>query len=322
MGSHPKLQDRIKDRISELPDLVLNRIVSFLATKYAVRTSVLSTRWKDIWASSPNLDFYDEYKPDKAGFMAFVDRVLSYRNSSDIQKFRLHCSKVEDFSRVCGWICTAIKHNVVEVDLNFGSDGDQTYELPESLFLSKTLVVLKLVSKCITFNPQSGSFPSLKVLDVHLYHPDNDSMKKLFSRCPILEDLIISATIGDRVLNFKVSAPELKTFKVDLFNAYKDESEYESESDIEDENEAHECIDVYNFFINAPKLETLSIHADILSNFFLENAESLVKADIDLTHHDSSERPTFANCATALLAAISNVKDLSLSAHCFKVSMS
>lgn len=119
-------------------------------------------------------------------------------------------------------------------------------------------------------------------------------------------------------LNFKVSAPELKTFRVDLFNAYKNAYEYPSD----DEDEAPDCIDVYNFFINAPKLETLDIHTDILSNFFFENSESLVKANIDLTHHDSSERPTFAKSATALMAAVSNVKDLSLSADCFKVSMS
>lgn len=119
-------------------------------------------------------------------------------------------------------------------------------------------------------------------------------------------------------LNFKVSAPELKTFRVDLFNAYKNAYEYPSD----DEDEAPDCIDVYNFFINAPKLETLDIHTDILSNFFFENSESLVKANIDLSHHDSSERPTFPKSATALMAAVSNVKDLSLSAHCFKVSMS
>ncbi|XP_024160780.1 F-box protein At4g22280 isoform X2 [Rosa chinensis] len=313
MDSQSKLEERVRDRISELPDLVLIHIVSFLETKYAVRTSILSTRWKGIWAFSPNLDFRDRFTKNKAGFVDFVDRVLIFRDT-DIQKFRLECSNVGDFSHIYSWIRTAVRQNVVEVDLNFGSNRDQVYELPDSLFMCKSLEVLKVVSGCITFDPPSQRFPSLKVLDACLYHPNNDSMEKLFSCCPALEYLSIRATIGDEVLNFKVSAPELKTFKVDLFNAYKDENEYHSE----DEDEAPECIDVYNFFINAPKLETIDIHTDILSNFFFENAASLMKANINLTVHDSSERRTFANCATALLAAVSNVKDLSLSAHCFK----
>lgn len=80
-----------EDRISRLPDAVLCHILSLIPTKYAVRSSIVSNRWKNMWASAPNLDFEDrsnrciaekKYKCDTVGFSTLVDRVLSLRDSS------------------------------------------------------------------------------------------------------------------------------------------------------------------------------------------------------------------------------------------------
>ena len=42
-------------KINNLPDASIAHILSFLPTKAAVRTVTLSTRWKSVWASAPNL---------------------------------------------------------------------------------------------------------------------------------------------------------------------------------------------------------------------------------------------------------------------------
>ncbi|KAG5560537.1 hypothetical protein RHGRI_003755 [Rhododendron griersonianum] len=46
-----------KDRISNLSKSLIGHILSFLPTKYAVRTSILSSIWKQMWMSINNLDF-------------------------------------------------------------------------------------------------------------------------------------------------------------------------------------------------------------------------------------------------------------------------
>ncbi|TVU14371.1 hypothetical protein EJB05_37834, partial [Eragrostis curvula] len=44
------------DRLSTLPDAVLHSIMSFLTSRLAVQTSMLSPRWRDLWRSAPCLD--------------------------------------------------------------------------------------------------------------------------------------------------------------------------------------------------------------------------------------------------------------------------
>ncbi|CAN6694122.1 unnamed protein product [Malus baccata var. baccata] len=268
MCSKSNSQAKGKDRISELPDAVLCHILSFIPTKYSVRTSILSTRWKSIYGSVPSLDFEfeqmsttwkEEYMSNYVGFFMFVDRVLSLRDSLDIQKFRLHCyCRVEDFSRIVGWICTAIRHNVVELDLCVYSDNIvcPTFELPQCVFMCKTLVVLKVKSNCITYAPPtSSSFPSLKFLDVKVDYPEDDSVEKLFACCPVLEDLSIDATIRDAlILSFKVSAPELKRLRMTFFSDMIVGKDF-----------------LYDISINAPKLENLDIKQDDLSVYLFEN---------------------------------------------------
>ncbi|KAM0007030.1 putative F-box domain-containing protein [Helianthus debilis subsp. tardiflorus] len=49
--------ENVDDRLSMLPEDILSRILSLMPTKYAVRTSVLSKRWRYTWTSVTNLDF-------------------------------------------------------------------------------------------------------------------------------------------------------------------------------------------------------------------------------------------------------------------------
>ncbi|CAN6690872.1 unnamed protein product [Malus baccata var. baccata] len=258
MGSQSKPRAIIKDRISRLPEPVLCHILSLIPTKYAVRTSVLSKRWKKLWAFVPNIDLDDKHehfsernrdRNDYVHFAMFVDRVLSL-HEMDIHMFRLHCSIVEDFAPIEGWIRSAIGCNAVEFDLRIESFRNKIFQLPHSVFKYKKLLV-----------------------------------EKLFSCCPVLEDLTIDGVVRYDVLNFKISAPELKTLRIRLRLGALG-------------------IDGNNFSVNAPKLEKLDVTKVIFSNYNLESSKSIVNL--------------YLIGGSPLLARISKVKNMYLSAFLLK----
>ncbi|GLT67352.1 hypothetical protein SLA2020_396670 [Shorea laevis] len=101
------------DRISDLPDGVLCHFLSFLPTKVAVLTSILSTRWRYLYTLVSNPDFEmgfwdgndEEIDAEKSKqFMNFIDRVLFFRNRPSIVNFRLACYQYVDPLRADAWI--------------------------------------------------------------------------------------------------------------------------------------------------------------------------------------------------------------------------
>nr|XP_011465873.1 PREDICTED: F-box/LRR-repeat protein At4g14103-like [Fragaria vesca subsp. vesca] len=303
MNLKSKRRMRVRDRISGLPDALLCHILSFLETKYAVRTCVLSRRWKNIWASVTTLYFDQRCFHDFHKFWAFVDYVLLFRYSSNIKIFRL-CLRGDDVdhTRITAWINTAIRRGVVELSLLAGHPvWSELIELPKSLFMCKTLVTLKLGSQFITNIPTSGCFPNLKSLQLTFYSDAIPSMRKVISNCPILEDLTVGGFIrsGADTLNLNIASPALKILRIYVENDGTDGNRY---------------------LFSCPKLEYLDLAEDVSSMYYWGKAKSLVKGSICLFQHCSNEHPSFY-CVTALLAGISNVTDLCLSAHCFGVSV-
>ncbi|XP_024200182.1 putative F-box/FBD/LRR-repeat protein At1g78760 [Rosa chinensis] len=257
-----KIRARQEDRISELPNAVLCHILSFVpTTKHVVRTSVLSTRWKNIWAYVPNLYLDDDEFSSSADFIAFVDCVLLVRDSSAIQRFHLHFNNchAEHFSRIDGWISTAVRYNVVELDLSIDLEEDDMFELPISLLTCKTLKVLSLRSMFAINMPTS--------VCVTVFQAWNGDL-------------------GHSLLDFNISAPELKTLRIDLYS-----SDY--------------MHDLYNFFIDAPKLEKLDLQEGSLPNFNFNNTKSLVEANLYLYPNEDYVEEDSVKRATEFLAQIS-----------------
>ncbi|KAK2972327.1 hypothetical protein RJ640_014385 [Escallonia rubra] len=91
---HPPLQrcrtNDGDDWLSNLPDEILCHILSFLPTKNAVATSILSSRYSSLWSCIPVLDFHYQphlYSPQK--FVEFVNKVLVGNRSPSINTLKL-----------------------------------------------------------------------------------------------------------------------------------------------------------------------------------------------------------------------------------------
>lgn len=227
MDSECKRQALAEDRINVLPDALPSHILSCIdpkLTKCVVRTSILSKRWKNMWASVPNLYFNDQDFSSSAGFITFVDHALDIRDSSAIKKFDLSFTRfelcAEALSRIDDWISTAVKCHAEQLRLHVNTGRDKIFELPKSLFTCETLTVLKLGLNFIINIPTSECFPRLKLLHVtfdkpRVVCPAYDSID--FSYCCVLEHLIIDGSLRDDDFNFNISLYELKTLRINLY---------------------------------------------------------------------------------------------------------
>ncbi|CAN1749029.1 F-box/FBD/LRR-repeat protein At4g00160 [Linum perenne] len=70
------------DRLSDLPDCVINHILSFIDTKFIVQTSVLSKRWTSLWKDVNVLKVRRNNFRNKSSFMRHVHKFLSHRSDS------------------------------------------------------------------------------------------------------------------------------------------------------------------------------------------------------------------------------------------------
>ncbi|CAA7024412.1 unnamed protein product [Microthlaspi erraticum] len=200
------------DRVSSLPDELLYQILSFLPTKDAAVTSVLSKRWPNLWKFNPNLDIDDtlflhpeDGKGERAeirqSFVDFVDSVIARQGDSPIKKFSLKCITGVHPDIVNRWICNVLKRGVSELvlftDFSFEDTEEDNYRLPEELFHSRTLVKLKLRSElCVDWWCHGGterysfSLPMLRSLDMDSdYIVCTSDLEEFIPSFPLLEDL-------------------------------------------------------------------------------------------------------------------------------------
>ncbi|CAH8269095.1 unnamed protein product [Arabidopsis lyrata] len=140
------------DRISGLPDEILCHTLSFLSTKEAASTSLLSKRWRNLFTCTPNLRFVEEDEDLFNGntgldvlrsFCDFVDRVLAVSGNSPVKEFTLNYHHDVESAHINLWISNVLSRGVLD-HLHLHVIARGRTPLPLAVFTCKTLVKLKL----------------------------------------------------------------------------------------------------------------------------------------------------------------------------------
>ncbi|XP_020874866.1 F-box/LRR-repeat protein At5g38396-like isoform X2 [Arabidopsis lyrata subsp. lyrata] len=194
------------DLLSKLPDEVLCHTLSFLTTKEAAVTSVLSKRWRNLLAFVSNLHIDDsvflhpeEGKRDRneirQSFVEFVDRILALQGNSPIKKVSLKCLGMLDAERLDDWISNVLVRGVSELDLSISFSVEEYILMSTIRFESKNLVKLKLHNAYIGCQIESELLPMLKtlVLESARFFVDYKSFLSAFA---VLENLVLVDVFG------------------------------------------------------------------------------------------------------------------------------
>ncbi|CAA7024333.1 unnamed protein product [Microthlaspi erraticum] len=293
-SSETKLKE---DKLSELPDPLICQILCHLPTKEAVRTSVISTRWKTLWLWIPQLKLKTREFPDLDAFLSFGNRFFDPTRASCLDKLKLiiHDDYEEEgvdvASCLTSWINAAVKRKIQHLDI--------FYEIPTSLYNCETLVLLKLFWMALP-DAEFVFLPCLKTM--HLQHlrllPNEATFERLISSCPVLEELRIEGDVMSDAIALRVSSRSLK--RLTIMTPMSDE------------------LGGTRVVIDAPRLCFLTIYANLSESLIIADMDSLVKLTLCLGWFGGGLPPAIS-WFRSFLPRVLKVRDMTMSSETFEL---
>lgn len=259
----------VKDCISELPDDVLVAILSRLKLKEAARTSVLSKRWRYLWAFSQGILEFDV--SDFRSLEVSVNNFLNSHRAPTLDELRIRFITLGVYwwhfgGQFYSWTNVVIGKRVKKLVLDFRNSGFYPSEYDHSL--------------------GSSSFSSL--VSLHMTHNNASPLliPYFLSNSPLLEELCVAGSCHldhlricgsslklkhldlryDRIQILEISAPNLESFQYhesfhshELFLYHESfwNPEYEERTSI--------------FFYDVPRLTHVSFRGRYCNKLLAEN---------------------------------------------------
>ncbi|XP_071734678.1 F-box/FBD/LRR-repeat protein At1g13570-like [Rutidosis leptorrhynchoides] len=260
-------QSPSSDIISSLPQNIIEYILTLMPIRDALRTSILSKRWRHCWMTMPILVF--DYNLVQA--FTYRGRLVKHKVVNAILHVLLmHIGPLLEFelsvdifmkTELCQILLYLSRTNVQDLSI---SASDIFHNLPTSFFSLHGLETLALIN-CdfqppVTFN----GFRKLKKMS--LINVTDEVLQYLLSNCPLLETIELDLHVG-RMLNKLPTLVHLKCVRL------------------------HVCLKEHNvissvlcIIMSSPNLKTLKLRMD--DDEKLQTHESSIKFD-DL-QNDSS----------------------------------
>ncbi|CAN0876706.1 F-box/FBD/LRR-repeat protein At1g13570 [Linum grandiflorum] len=204
-------ENECPDLITDLPQSILESILSRMPIRDAVRTSILSTKWRYRWTILSQLVFDDscveacnERSLVESNLISFITRTL-FLHQGPIHKFQLSTSYLQCCPDLDQWLLFLSRTDIKELIVELGEC--EWFRIPSSLFNCKRLTRLELC-RC-EFNPPPSfkSFLHLRSLNLYEVQVGRDAIESLISGCPLLESLSLSYFDS---LALTIRAPNLK----------------------------------------------------------------------------------------------------------------
>ncbi|KAL5759275.1 hypothetical protein ACOSQ2_018113 [Xanthoceras sorbifolium] len=199
------------DLISDLPQSIIESILTRLPIRDAIRTSILSTKWRYRWSTLTELVFdgtcvtlcNDRALVEK-NIVKFITRAL-FLHQGPIHKFQLSARYLQCCSDIDQWLLFLSRNDIKELILDLGEG--EWFRVPSCLFNCKKMTHLEL--HCCEFDPPPTfkGFLCLRSLNLHQVLVAPEVIESLISSCPLLE--VLSLTYSDS-LDLNINAPNLK----------------------------------------------------------------------------------------------------------------
>ncbi|KAF3332968.1 F-box/FBD/LRR-repeat protein [Carex littledalei] len=292
---------RGEDRISNLPNEILQSIVCLMPLKDAIRTSTLSKRWIHFWqfnlVSSTSLHFGEDFSCNQSPkqFVANLDRYLQLHGNRNLDKFGILFSPFENFfPKLENWVSTVLAKGVKELDLDLSQgvlnsyreiymDDRMPFVIPDSLFYCNSLTHLSL-SRCNFSEPLNlTNLVGLNSLSLDHVNLNDEMLTNILEKCVSLENISLKRCEFLEVVKFV--GDKLKLQKLLMVD----------------------CRGVYDMEISAPKLESFLYHGSISFSHSFGNVSKVTDAYFCSVGLEDNDEELFG-----VLSEFSHVKVLTI----------
>ncbi|PSR91233.1 F-box/FBD/LRR-repeat protein [Actinidia chinensis var. chinensis] len=200
-----------RDLISDLPQSIIETILTKLPIRDTVRTSILSTKWRYKWANLTHIVFDDkcgtlcnDKGPVKDNLVKFITRFL-FLHDGPIHNFSLSSAYLQNSPDIDQWLLFLSRKDIKELVLELGEG--ELFKAPSCIFSCWKLTRLELIRCELDPPPNFKGFFCLKYLNLEQVSIAPDAVESLISSCPLLESLTLSYFDS---FTLTIRAPNLK----------------------------------------------------------------------------------------------------------------